>query len=82
MEKSIQNRFLDSAFGFARNDGEAMLRMTEQDLKSEKPKDRRFSRQQYDMLKRCSDKKDMTEWNEWRNLNPAQDVLLEGADLK
>ncbi len=42
----------------------------------------RFSRQQYDMLKRCSEKKDVTEWNEWRNHNPAQDVLLEGADLK
>ena len=26
----------------------------------------RFSPKQYEMLKRCSDKKDMTEWNEWR----------------
>ena len=71
VEKSIQNRFLDSAFGSARNDGEAMLRMTEQDLKSEKQKGRRFSRQQYDMLKRCSDKKDMTEWNQWRMNHPS-----------
>ena len=82
MEKSIQARFLGFAFGSARNDGEGMLRMTEQDLKSEKPKDRRFSQEQYDMLKRCSEKKDITEWNQWRNHNPAQDVLLEGADLK
>lgn len=34
------------------------------------------------MLKRCSDKKDMTEWNEWRKENPNEDILLEGADLK
>lgn len=36
---------------------------------------------QYEMLKRCSDKKDMTEWKEWRRDNPNKDVLLEGADL-
>ena len=58
-------------------------KMNESNLGTDKLKDqRRFSRQQYDMLKRCSEKKDMTEWNEWRNLNPAQDVLLEEADLK
>ena len=57
--------------------------MNESNLGTDKLKDqRRFSQQQYDMLKRCSEKKDMTEWNEWRNNNPAQDVLLEGADLK
>jgi uncharacterized protein YjbI with pentapeptide repeats len=36
---------------------------------------------QYDMLKRCSDKKDMTEWNEWRKQNPEEDILLECADF-
>jgi hypothetical protein len=36
---------------------------------------------QYEMLKRCSDKKDMTEWNEWRKNNPTENILLEGADL-
>ena len=36
---------------------------------------------QYEMLKRCSDKKDMTEWNEWRKDNPDQKILLEGARL-
>ncbi len=39
---------------------------------------RRFSQQQYDLLKKCSDKKDMTEWNKWREEN-GQDVFLEGA---
>jgi len=33
------------------------------------------------MLKRCSKKKDMTEWNEWRKGNPDEDILLEGANL-
>lgn len=28
--------------------------------------ERRFSQEQYDMLLRCSQKKDMTEWNQWR----------------
>ncbi|MHC4260032.1 MAG: pentapeptide repeat-containing protein [Planctomycetota bacterium] len=39
---------------------------------------RRFSQEQYDMLKRCSDKKDMTEWNEWRKEHPHVDIELEG----
>ncbi len=35
------------------------------------------------MLKRCSDKKDMTEWNEWRKNkeNRHKDIELEGAPL-
>jgi len=51
--------------------------------KKEEPKKKwRFSQQQYDMLKRCSDKKDVTEWNEWRKKNPDEDILLEGAKLE
>ena len=34
------------------------------------------------MLLRCSEKKDMMEWNEWRKKNPKSDVLLEGANLR
>jgi len=57
--------------------------MNESNLGTDKLKDhRQFSQEQYDMLKRCSEKNNMTEWNEWRNHNPSQDVLLEGADLK
>jgi uncharacterized protein YjbI with pentapeptide repeats len=40
---------------------------------------RRFNQQQYELLKCCSDKKDMTEWNKWRE--DGQDVLLEGGDF-
>ncbi|UCE49173.1 MAG: pentapeptide repeat-containing protein, partial [Phycisphaerales bacterium] len=36
---------------------------------------------QYEMLKRCSDKKNMTEWNEWRKNSPSVEILLEGANL-
>jgi len=39
--------------------------MKQSDQEEGKPK-RRFSEEQYQMLLRCSKKKDMTEWNEWR----------------
>lgn len=55
--------------------------MNERDEGKEKRKDRKFSQEQYDMLLRCSDKKDITEWNEWRKNNPDKEVLLEGAPL-
>lgn len=37
--------------------------------------------EQYDMLKRCSDEQDMTEWNQWRKAFPTQDVELDIAPL-
>ena len=42
---------------------------------------RRFSQEQYEMLLRCSEKKDMTEWNEWRENNPKEEILLEFAEF-
>lgn len=42
---------------------------------------RKFSQEQYEMLWRCSDKEDMTEWNNWRQENPEEEVFLEGANL-
>lgn len=48
----------------------------------ESQREPRFSQEQYDMLKRCSDKQDMTEWNEWRKQHPEQDVLLENTRLQ
>jgi len=74
-------------------DMERIKNMDESESKNEKPKEeRRFDpellkkglrcdQEQYDMLKRCSDKKDMTEWNEWRKANPEEEILLEGMDL-
>ena len=56
--------------------------MHESESKNEKPNEgRRFSQEQYDMLKRCSENKDMTEWNEWREENDYRDVELEGGDF-
>lgn len=37
--------------------------------------------EQYNMLKRCSEKKDITEWNEWREHNPDVEIWLQGANL-
>jgi len=57
--------------------------MGKKDSEDNKPKEgRRFSQEQYDMLKRCSDKKDITEWNEWRKVHREQDILLEKAELR
>ncbi len=56
--------------------------MNEPNSQTEKPEEnRRYSKEQYDILKRCSEKKDMTEWNEWRKKHPTEDILLEGAQL-
>ncbi|MBN1998534.1 pentapeptide repeat-containing protein [candidate division KSB1 bacterium] len=53
--------------------------MAEENNKSEEV---RFSQEQYDMLKRCSDKQDITEWNEWRKKNPDEKILLREAGLE
>jgi len=55
--------------------------MKQSDREENKPK-RRFSEEQYQMLLRCSEKKDMTEWNEWRKKNKKEDIRLEGAPLQ
>ena len=36
---------------------------------------------QYEMLKRCSDNKNVSEWNEWRTKNKEEDICLEGANF-
>lgn len=43
---------------------------------------RRFDQSQYDLLRSCSAKKDLSGWNEWRRQNPNVQVLLEGANLQ
>jgi len=44
--------------------------------------ERKFSQEQYDMLKRCSDKKDMTEWNKWRKEHADEVIWLQGRNFK
>ncbi len=41
-----------------------------------------FEQDQYDLLRKCSEKKNLTEWNDWRRDNPTQDICLEKADLQ
>lgn len=43
--------------------------------------ERKFSQQQYDLLKRCSDKKDMTDWNKWQEEHWEEGIWLQGVDL-
>ena len=44
--------------------------------------EREFSQKQYDLLKSCSDKKDMTEWNKWREEHPDEEIRLQEAHLE
>ena len=46
---------------------------------AEKIKKPQFDQDQYDMLIRCSAGKDITEWNQWRQAHPGQEIFLEGA---
>lgn len=56
--------------------------MGEQKPLRERPeRERWLSKKQYEMLRRCSDKKDVSEWNDWREKYPNEPVLLEGAHL-
>ena len=43
---------------------------------------RRFNPDQYELLKKCSDKKDITEWNQYRAENPYEDIELEEANFE
>ena len=48
-----------------------------------KPEDeRKFSQQQYDMLKSCSEKMDISEWNNWRKEHPDEEIRLQGANFE
>ena len=44
--------------------------------------ERMFNQEQYEMLQRCSEKKDVTEWNQWRKQTGRKDIFLKGASLK
>jgi len=46
------------------------------------PREVFFSQEQYDILRHCAMKEDMTEWNECRAHNPEEPILLDGANLE
>lgn len=51
------------------------------DTSDKKQAEVQFSQEQYELLKKCFEKGDMTEWNEWRRGHKTTPVLLEGAEL-
>ena len=53
----------------------------EGDRKNMKKQDTTCNKKQYDLLKRCSKNKDITEWNGWRKENSKEKIILTGADL-
>jgi hypothetical protein len=66
--------------------------MNQQNQQPEKQKERRYDPEllkkgfkcdldQYEILKRCSDKKDMTQWNSWLQEHSDEGIWLEGAEL-
>ncbi len=57
-----------------------MAKKNESEPKSEQPKRKhKFDEEQYKLLKRCSDKKDITEWNKWQEKYPNEEILLKYA---
>ena len=44
-------------------------------------KKKQFNESQYKILIRCSNKGDLTQWNEWRENNQKVSILLEGANF-
>jgi hypothetical protein len=56
--------------------------MSEPNSKTEKPKEeRQYSQKQFELLNSCNAKKDMSAWNQWREENPDEKILLEGASF-
>ena len=56
--------------------------MDESKSQPELKRERRFSQEQYDMLLGCSEQKDISEWNQWREKHKGESVLLEGANFE
>lgn len=55
--------------------------MREASDKQGKSKKLRFSKEQYDILTRCSEKEDITEWEHWHKENLKEEICLEKAFL-
>lgn len=51
------------------------------DNKGQPNKELRCDPKQLEFLKKCSEKKDMTEWNNWRKEHYKEEIWLEGTDL-
>ena len=47
----------------------------------EQQSERKYCQEQFEIISRCNAEKDMSKWNYWREENPQEAVLLEGASL-
>ncbi len=57
--------------------------MNDSENKKEQPdKEPRCDPKQLELLKKCSEKKDMTDWNNWREENPKEEIWLQGVNLR
>ena len=66
-----------------KRDRTKMPKKNESEPKREQPEDKpNFNEEQYKLLKSCSKKKDLTDWNIYREEHPGEKILLEGADLE
>jgi len=54
--------------------------MSENISKNENQK-KQFDEEQYQILRRCFEKRDIAGWNDWRKVNKRTNVHLEGANL-
>jgi len=55
--------------------------MDKAEEKHEPLKELRCDPKQLEFLRKCSQKRSMTEWNKWRKGNPRQEIWLQGSDL-
>lgn len=53
----------------------------EKERKNSRKEEYRCDSNQLALLLECSEKKDMTEWNNWREENPKEEIWLQGANL-
>lgn len=51
------------------------------DKQNQTSEELRCDPKQLELLRKCSAKKDMSEWNKWRKENPKEEIWLQGADL-
>lgn len=59
-----------------------MAKKSESESKREQPERKpKLNEEQYKILKSCSEKKDISEWNLFRKEHPDEEIWLEGANL-
>ncbi len=75
------NEKKERRFSQEQREGSEKLEGRSGEVEKENKADRKFSEEQYQMLLRCSEKKDMTEWNKWRKDNPNEEIFLQGAEF-